>query len=198
MFVKPKYYKDCSELPVGIFFKILETQDLSLLCYKGKKKGLQEVWESIIKEYEQLTGIPEYSTYLAKTNADCIKINRMNSLIGLYWLKYLDPSNDHSALEDYWEVKGLDLNQIKTKILQERTKFNIELVKRESQKNIKGNKEKQSMEDIKIMLEENLNKDYIDTEKVSVKEWVAMCKRVEQKFKSLQHGRKDNSTGFNR
>jgi hypothetical protein len=195
---KPKYYKDCSELPVGIFFKILETQDISLLCYYGKKKDLTEVWEAIIKEYEQLTGSPEYSTYLAKTNADCIRINRMNSLVGLYWLKHLDPTNDYSELETYWGVNGLDLNQIKTKLLQERTKFNIDIVKREAQKNLKGDKEKQSMEDIKIMLEENLNKDYIDTEKVSVKEWVAMCKRVEQKFKSLQHGRKDNSAGLNR
>lgn len=196
---KAKYYKDCSELPVGVFFKILETQDVNLLCYSGKKKGLTEIWEAIIKEYEILTGSPEYSTYLAKTNADCIRINRMNSLVGLYWLKHLDPNSDYAELERYWGVSGMDLSGIRTKILQERTKFNIDIVKRDAQKKLKGETKKQSIEDIKIMLAENLNLKYeIDTDKTSVKEWVAMCNRVEQKFKLLQHGRKDNSAGFNR
>lgn len=195
MFLKAKYYKDCSELPVGVFFKILETQDLNLLCYKGKKKGLDPIWEAIIKEYEQLTGSPEYSTYLAKTNQDCIRINRMNSLIGLYWLKHLDPNKEHydySELEQYWGVSGMDLNGLKTKILQERTKFNIDQVKKEAQKNMKGEQKKQGMDDIKLWLEENLNIKYeIDVDKTSVKTWVSMVKRVEAKFKSLQHGRKD-------
>lgn len=189
---KAKYYKDCSELPVGVFFKILETQDLNLLCYKGKKKDLEPIWEGIIKEYEILTGSPEYSTYLAKTNQDCIRINRMNSLIGLYWLKHLDPNSDYSELERYWGVSGMDLNGLKTKILQERTKFNIDQVKKEAQKNLKGEQESATIDDIKIWLQENLNIKYeIDTEKTSVKTWVSMVKRVEAKFKSLQHGRKD-------
>jgi hypothetical protein len=187
LFAKPKYYKDCSELPAGIFFKILETQDVSLLCYKGKKKHLEPIWEGIVQEYEQLTASNDYSKYLTKTNSDCIKINRLNSLIGLYWLKHLNPDGDYSQLENYWGVVGLTKEQIRIKVLQERTKFDIDLLKREAQKNQKVEDKKQTVEDIKIMLEENLNKDYIDMMKVSVKEWVAMIKRVIEKH----NGRKD-------
>ena len=195
IFQKAKYYSNCSELPIGIFFKILETKDLTLLCYRGIKKDLKDVWESIIREYEELTGSPEYSNYLSKTNSDCIRINRINSLIGLFWLKQLRPDDDYTSLEEYWNVKGIDRTSLKTKILQERTKLNIDIVKRQSQSKLKQPEKKQTIEDIKILLAENLNLKYeIDTSKTSVKEWVAMCKRVEEKFKSLQHGRGKNTS----
>lgn len=197
LFKKPKYYKDCSELPIGIFFKILETKDVNLLLIKGKHKKLLEVWESILKEYEQLTGSPEYTNQLAKTNNECKKTIRLNAIIAIYWLLHFDKEGDYSEQLAYWNVTGKDETQVRTQILQEQTKLNIDRIKLEARQKLKqSTQENKSFEDIKAIVEESRGGNYIDSNKVTVKEWIAMCKRLEEKskaIKSISNGRgKDN------
>jgi hypothetical protein len=195
---KAKYYKDCSELPVGTFFKILDKQDLTLLCYYGKLKAkeLQPIWELIISEYETLTGSPEYHNQLAKSNNDCIRITKLNAMIALFWLVHYDKDRDYSEELTYWGLRGNDEQSIKTQILLERTKLSIDQSKRKAKEQAKKfENEDKSFEDIKAIIEEWRSGNYIDANKMTVKEWVSVCKRINQKskaIKALNDGRRAN------
>src|SRR5574343_363897 len=137
---KPKYYRDCSELKAATFFKILKTQDKTLLCYEGKpkQKELDAIWAAIELEYETLTGNPKYYHHLAESNEECLDIIRNNGLILLYWKKKLAPDKDWSEDEKYWDVEGMDANGIYTLILRERTRFNIRRLQKEERERLKG------------------------------------------------------------
>ena len=186
VFKKVKVYSNCSELPIGIFFKVLESNDLTLLCAEGKAKQdqLKRTWESIIKEYEVITGKPNYTNTLVRTIDDCKKIQRLNALTALFWMMCYEPSGDYKEYIEYWGVRGSDANSVKTQLLQERTKFNIDLIKREGKETVKV--KPQSFESLKAKVEYILNKDYIDETRTSVKQWVEYCKLVEEKTKAIK------------
>lgn len=186
VFQRAKIYSSCSELPIGVFFRILETNNLMLLCHKGKAKQDQvdKIWESIIKEYEVLTGKPEYTNVLIRTIDDCKKVQRLNALTALYWLMCYEPNADYKEYFEYWGVRGSDANSVKTQLLQERTKFNIDLIKREGKETVKV--KPKSFESIKARVEYALNKDCIDEAKTSVKQWIEYCNLVEEKTKAIK------------
>lgn len=186
VFKKAKIYKTCSELPIGVFFRILESNDLTLLCVEGKVKQdqLKLTWESIIKEYEVITGKPEYTNTLIRTIDDCKKIQRLNALTALFWMMCYEPNGDYAEHIEYWGIRGKDANSVKTQLLQERTKFNIDLIKREGKESVKARP--QSFESLKAKVEYILNKDYIDETRTSVKQWVEYCKLVEEKTKAIK------------
>ena len=186
VFKKAKRYKTCSELPIGVFFRILGSNDLTLLCVEGKAKQdqLKLTWESIIKEYEVITGKPEYTNTLIRTIDDCKKIQRLNALTALFWMMCYEPNGDYDEHIEYWGIRGKDANSVKTQLLQERTKFNIDLIKREGKESVKARP--QSFESLKAKVEYILNKDYIDEARTSVKQWVEYCKLVEEKTKAIK------------
>lgn len=186
---KPKYYRDCSELKAATFFKILKTQDKTLLCYEGKpkQKELDAIWAAIELEYETLTGNPKYYHQLAESNEECLDIIRNNGLILLYWKKKLAPDKDWSEDEKYWDVEGMDANGIYTLILRERTRFNIRRLQKEERERLKGEAHKPiTIERLKHIVEEALNKDFIDFEKISVVEWVDMCNILNERAEAIK------------
>lgn len=197
MFKKAKIYSNCTELPIGVFFRVLDTNNLMLLCTEGKAKQDQLVnaWESIIKEYEILTGKPEYTNTLIRTINDCRKVQRINAMVALYWMMCYEPEKKYTEYFEYWGIRGSDANSVKTQLLQERTKFNIDLLKREGRSEIKP--KQRSFEAIKAVVENILHKDYIDENRVSVKQWIEYCNLVEEKTKAVNSikdrgRRKDN------
>lgn len=191
MFLKnPKYYMDCSELKAATFFKILKTQDKTLLCYEGRPKQneLDAIWAAIELEYETLTGNPKYYHQLSESNEECLDVIRNNGLILLYWKKKLAPDKDWSEDEKYWDVEGLDANGIYTVILRERTRFNIRRLQAEERERLKGAAHKPiTIERLKHIVEEALNKDFIDFEKISVVEWVDMCNILNERAEALKN-----------
>lgn len=186
---KPKYYRDCGELKAATFFKILKTQDKNLLCYYGKpkEKDVEEIWAAIELEYETLTGNPKYYHQLAESNNDCLDVIRNNGLILLYWKKKLAPDKDWSEDEIFWDVEGLDANGIYTVILRERTRYSIRKIQEEERNNLKNGSHKPiTIERLKHIVEEALNKDFIDFDKISVAEWVDMCNILNERAEALK------------
>lgn len=178
-------YSNCSELPIGIFFRIVETGNLSLLSKDGKKVKeliLDQAWHSIQLEFEQLTNSNEYSIQLRHASSNTQRYNRLNGLISLYYMANL--SSEPIAISDelkFWGVSGNDVNSIKVAIKQEQTKLSIDSIK----KNVpKG--DKRSLEELIVSVENGLNKDFIDPEKTSVKKWIFLCKSLESKAQALK------------
>jgi len=189
MFKKPKYYQDCSELKAATFFKILKTQDLSLLCYfgKAKTKELELIWSNIQNEYEKLTAGIKFYHQLSESNQDCLDVIRNNGLILLYWKKKLSPDKDHLEDEKYWEVEGMDATALYALIMRERTRYNIKYLQAQELKNIKEKTQKPiTIERLKHIVEEALNKDYIDFEKISVLEWIDLCNILNERAEAIK------------
>ena len=187
-----KIYSNCEEIPARVFFKILETKDLNLLCYQGKSKELDKVWNSIQKEYEKLTSDEEYIFDLNVKNDDLIKINRINALIAISWSKHLEPDKDVTEFEKHFGVLGLSEKELKMVIDRERTRLIINQDRRKG-KEKKVSKESKSFYDIMVILEDGLGRNIDDN--ISLAKWVSECKLLEIKRKSLQkaYGRKNNS-----
>jgi hypothetical protein len=62
------YYTSLEDLPLSIFFKILDTGKIDLLCYAGvaEKGVIDEIWQTLYGEYSKLFGRNEaYHFYLA-------------------------------------------------------------------------------------------------------------------------------------
>lgn len=192
MFEKPKYYLDCAHLKMDLFLDIMETGNREPLCYFGKpnKKVLIEIWAKIEEEYEKITANPEYYQSLARTNEDYKVINRLEGLIILYNLMRLNPDNEYLDYKQYWEVDEVDLKGLESIIKREKTRFEIDKIQEKSLKKAKDDNVKpMTIEGVKLSVEEWLNKDYIDFSKITVKEWVEMCHRANEKSKALKDAR---------
>jgi len=62
-----RYYKSCDDLPLKIFFKIVETGNLKHLVISNSydfivKKDLPGLWESILMQYAEISGDTEILT----------------------------------------------------------------------------------------------------------------------------------------
>mgnify|MGYP006909290352 CR=1 FL=1 len=175
---KPKYYRDCSELRAAAFFKILKTQDKSLLCYSGRprQKEVTKIWSDIEIEYEKLTAGDKYQQQLTESNEECLHVLRNNGLILLYWKKKLAPDKDWSEDERYWDVDNNDADGIYTIIMREHTRHKINMIQNEELKKLKEQTQKPlTIERAKHYVELGLDKDYIDFEKISVLDWIDLC-----------------------
>lgn len=194
MLIKPRYYKDCSELPVKVFFKILETRDISLLCYRGKAKNLDVVWDKILDEYEKLTDSKEYTNQLNEANAEVNRVLRINGLINLYYLMTYDPDGDYTENLKFWGVGGSTKEDVKSEISTEKTLYEIRKDKEKALQKLKG--KPKSFEWVKAHVEDILGKNYLPTNEVTVKEWVEYCALANEKvkaIKSIANARKSNS-----
>jgi hypothetical protein len=188
MLRKAKYFRDCSELKAATFFRILKTGDKTLLCYDGKPnpKECSRIWESIELEFERETATPEYKHQLSETNFEYLTSIRINGLILLYNQKKLAPERNWTEDEVFWDVQGYDADAIHSLILQEITRYKIYKLQEKERQELKGNEEKMTIEDLKLAVEEWLNKDYIDFEKITVLEWIGMIRRVKKKSEQLK------------
>lgn len=174
-------YKDCAELPVIKFFRIIETGDLSLLVKHGKADSnqLSKQWESILFEFETLTNSNDYKMQLREASEDVRGVNRLNALVALYYLAAFGGEDIKDELQ-YWEVNGTDYNAVKLEIMREKTRLNIESIQK------KKPKDNQDFYDLWTAVENGLQRN-IDVEICSVKKWVSLCKSLEQKAKALKH-----------
>lgn len=181
---RAKVYRSCSELPVRVFFRILETGDVSPLCYQGKTTGLDQIWERIVQEYEALTDAQDYTQHLNSKNRDLLKVNRITALVTLYYLMAYEPDGDYKEYLRVWNVRGDTKEAVRTQILQERTKYEINQLKAQGREKMRD-VHVQPFEEIKAVLELALGKNYIDPDRVTVKEWVYYCKLATQKAKQI-------------
>jgi hypothetical protein len=156
-----------------------------LITYPQAK--LLDIWESILREYEELTGSFDYTQALRKVSSDTSKVNRLNGLMACYYLLETRPE---IALEDlrYWKINLPDnspasLNRLLTIINQERTRLNIEAIR----KNV-SIQDKVEFEDLVMYVENNIGANYVqlDIDKITVVKWVKMLKSIERKSDAIK------------
>ena len=134
-------------------------------------------------EYEALTKRTDYSMGIRKVQNDVIKHNRLNGLVACYHLMRYGKESKEDL--QYWGLSN-NIKAVEVKILQERTKLNIDSIKKETP----GKTE--DFDKLLIMVENSLNRN-LDSENISVKKWVFICQSIEERAKKLEeHGRQNN------
>jgi len=186
-------YRTCDTLPAKKFFKALDDQDFRhiLKCdylpeYSQEK--LYPIWDSIIKEYDELTGKNTFGYQLMELKHEIKNINRLNGLNAAYQLMILDQKE---GLEDlkYWgvDVKVNSHNERKrvlSMILMEQTKIKIQRMRQKSIPEQKGTSFIDSLVSIEGILERNLDEDTITLTK-----WLSIVKNTNAKVKAIKNGK---------
>jgi hypothetical protein len=141
---------------------------------------LLPIWENIMYEYEELTNNHAYTHSLRKISNDNKKVNRITALIACFWLlKYNDPK----AKEDlkYWGLENITLIGLSTKILQEKTKLNIDKIRNNKNKQV----ENFDFERVIVNMENNLERN-LDIDILTVKKWVRLCQSIDERAKQIE------------
>lgn len=176
-----------------VFYQILETKNLSLLVESGKtNENLISVWDSIMREYQSLTKREDYSMNIRKTLSDVLKHNRLNGLISCYHLMRYG-INCREQLK-HWGVEAQNIQALEQKILQERTKLNIEVLQKYN-----APQQREDFDRLFVLVENAFNRNL--DENMSLKKWVYLCKSLEEKvsqLESIRNGRQNNRPGINR
>jgi hypothetical protein len=180
-----RLYEDCTELPITVFYRIVESGDLSHLTIDGQftEEELQLRWDAIVREFEALTGKVTLQVQLQKNANDLAAVNRMNGLIALYYtIVYNGGGIEQDA--EYWGVKP-SREAVRMAIMREQTRLSI--LQAEKKKNAPATKS--DFYDIWTAVENGLNRN-IDVENCSVKKWVSLCRSLEEKVKHLSKSTK--------
>lgn len=191
-----KYYRNCEELPIYNFYKVVDTKDYSYLMfdYDGYSKlevdeEVISLWEKIYEEYLKLsdnnTMLIYYETvsellYLetryevALTLLQQIALGRMEeTMLRAYVLelgKWKYHLNDKKPLEEELDRLTRQLRQSENKIrIKQNRKKELEAENKDSP---------MSLVQQQVKLEQALSRNEIDTKTTSVSKWIELVKEV--------------------
>lgn len=182
---RTKPFTDCNTLLAETFFQIIETNNLKLLSATNKnplfdKYFFVEIFDNIMNEYEELSGNNGYTSNLDKVNHDLIKQNKLSGLAAGYYLLRYDEKKGIEALE-YWgcyvkDNKKDSLDVVISMIKQLKTNIKIDRLR-------DNDEEKKSVgfDDMLVNIENSLNKNEIDKNKLTLSKWCAYIKSIEKK-----------------
>lgn len=191
-----KYYRNCEELPIYNFYKVLDKKDFSYLVvdYNAYDKiepneELISLWENIYEEYLRLsknnTMLLYYETvsellYLesryevAMTLLQQISMGRMDkNMLNAYVLEL----NKWNYILDIKKPLKDELNRLTMQLKQSENKIRLkQSIKKELED---GNKEiPMTLVEQQVKLEQSLSRNEIDTKKTSVLKWIQLIKEV--------------------
>lgn len=191
-----KYYRNCEELPIYNFYKVLDKKDFSYLVvdYNAYDKiepneELISLWENIYEEYLRLsknnTMLLYYETvsellYLesryevAMTLLQQISMGRMDkNMLNAYVLEL----NRWNYILDIKKPLKDELNRLTMQLKQSENKIRLkQSIKKELED---GNKEiPMTLVEQQVKLEQSLSRNEIDTKKTSVLKWIQLIKEV--------------------
>jgi hypothetical protein len=203
------YYKNCDELPIYNFYKVLEEKDFNYLYpnFDGynaveKHQDIEKEWKRIYKEYlvlsgdkttleyYELIGDVMYLTTRYKVVSALLTILATSAMekevISLYvaelksWEYVINTNN---SFEKEMEKMVVQLKQSENKIRIKESK--LEELKKEN-----SSGENFTLIQQQVKLEQALNRNEIDVKKVSVSKWIVMMNEVkeikEQQLKQQQ------------
>lgn len=191
-----KYYRNCDEMPIFNFFRVLESKDFSYmyLDYDGYntvkiEKGINEVWDKIYQEYLNLVGDNTTIIYYNLVN-DLLYLETRYSIASSLLQQILMGRMSDEMLRAYilelrkWNYK-IDEKKPLTKELERmvrqlRGSENKIRIKKEEKKELeKGStNEKMTLIEQQVKLEQALSRNEIDTKKTVVSKWITMIKEV--------------------
>ena len=191
-----KYYRNCDELPIYRFYKLLETRDYSYLYLDFDEynkvsigKNISEVWEKIYEEYLKLVGDNTMLLYYEVVN-DLLYLETRYAIASTLLQQISMGKMSEDMLKAYvLELKnwGYRINlendlqeELKLVIKQLRGSENKIRLKKEEKKQLEkvGSKDKMSLIEQVVKLEQALSRNEIDTKKTVVSKWIALVKEV--------------------
>lgn len=191
-----KYYRNCDELPIYRFYKLLETRDYSYLYLDFDEynkvsigKNISEVWEKIYEEYLKLVGDNTMLLYYEVVN-DLLYLETRYTIASTLLQQISMGKMSEDMLKAYvLELKnwGYRINlendlqeELKLVIKQLRGSENKIRLKKEEKKQLEkvGSKDKMSLIEQVVKLEQALSRNEIDTKKTVVSKWIALVKEV--------------------
>lgn len=167
-------YKSLNQLPVKIFYEILETGNLELLG-KANQKELTKLWSELIEEYWRLTDPINYKRRLSQSTQIIMWQNEINVLFGALVLADLGDKRGIDAMR-YFKCSSIEQTENRINVL--KTKINIKVFEIEQKEN-KGSVKKLNFYKDLAVLEQILNRT-IDHEKTTVIYWIELNKLAKQ------------------
>lgn len=200
-YYKVRYYKDCGELPIYNFHKILETNNYAYLVYgwdeykkvKFNDAHCEELWSNIYEEYCKLssdnTSLLYYATYLELRHLE-IRYHIVSTLLGI--MVNGTVLHDKKARKVYIEAlrkwnynidpNAFIMGEIERMYINLKfSKNKIDLKKDELESFDIDNEEKQTFMQQVVGLEMAMEKNEINTKTTSVLKWVTMILMLKER-----------------
>ena len=199
-------YKDCGDMPILNFDIVNKTGDLKYMVvgYDGYKdlkppKGANERWQAIRKEWLELVDDNEMAYYhnlvseciYLETKRDAVKFILENIFRrNMSPLTFRTYANSLSDWGYKWNFKNDKLTELKRQLKIVRISENKLSLKLDELKSYRESKnmssEATSLEKQAVILEEASGRNHIDIKTTSVKKWVAISKRAEERQNQLK------------
>lgn len=191
----PQLYDTPRKIPVEVFYRIMETGDLTLLIIQSEKPMLQRLWERIRKpkdDTKRLYGVwldlQEY--YYANTNKQSFQrfkdnfkrvILLQNEITGCYAGLRLVELGENEGLDilKQFGITATEPQQIQSAINRKETK--LEFAKNKLGDNDK--KEAVSFYKQVASVESNLNRQ-LNLNEINLERWVAYLEEIKQRYEA--------------
>lgn len=152
-------------------------------------ESLEDTWDNILKEYDELTGQKNFQTGLEDVVDLSIDANRITGLKACFEMMLIG-SNKALKLLKYWGVEYEKIStenilNLKRLIIRENTKYKIASSKHKS---INGLNDKQNSWIKCVVDAKNVLKRDIDAFKITVEEWVFTEKSISKMLKPKTNG----------
>lgn len=208
-----KYYRNCDELPIFNFYKVLEEKDFNYLYpeFDGfndieKHNEIESVWKKIYDQYIDLSGDKTTMAYY-ELMGDIMYLKTRYKVVASL-LSVLATSAMEKEVVDLYitELKRWDYSikankplteELERMVLQLRRSENKIRIKESELEDIK--KENSGKEDFtliqqQVKLEQALNRNEIDVRRVSVSKWIVMMNEVKE-IKEQQRKQQQKNNG---
>ncbi|MCH2231677.1 MAG: hypothetical protein MK105_15185 [Crocinitomicaceae bacterium] len=187
-------YKSIEEIPAKLFFKILETGEVSLLSTKKTKKNLSKIWEGILEQDLKLTGTKtQQKTLNVKKEIKKLNLHIKTVESSIYLLRQQDDQDIREILislryqfkdnlqEDLLKIENY-VKDISVKI----KSWEKKLPKQRETQQSKKTTFDQTVISYSIITELG----FIDTNKITQSQFRALETTTKQKIATLNNGKK--------
>ena len=200
-----RYYRNCNELPIYNFFKIVETKNISYLYVDydeyndiSQKDDLSKIWKAIYEEYAELTDDRSTLIYYELIGDIMYYQTRYKAVSMLLSIMVNSPMTEeildlYIAKLKEWRYKidktkplGKELEKMLIQLKQSENKIRILEAELEVLKKKNNDGKSLTLTEQQVKLEQALGRNEIDIRKVSVVKWQMMIKKVKKINKAKQ------------
>tara|TARA_R110000782_G_scaffold66208_1_gene134405 strand:- start:363 stop:992 length:630 start_codon:yes stop_codon:yes gene_type:complete len=204
------YYRNCDEIPIYNFYKVLQEKDYNYLYPKfdgynavEHHDDIEKTWKKIYDEYVDLSGDKTTMQYYELMGDILHLTTRYKVVSALLTILATSAMEKEVTLLYIAELKSWDyvintknpfekeIEKMVLQLKQSENKIRIKESKLEELKKENSSGESFTLTEQQVALELALNKNEIDIKKVSVSKWIAMMSRAknikEQERKQQQN-----------
>jgi len=194
-----RYYRNCDELPIYNFYKVMETKNYCFLCLDYDeynelelKEDVEELWSEIYEEYVNISGDSSTAMYYEliqevlyletryKVALDLLKNLASESMIEEMKMAYIEELREWKYKIDISKPLGEELDRMIVQLKGSENKIRLKNNELEQFKDEGSKNEKVSLIKQTVKLEQALGRNNIDTKKIPVSKWIAMMNEVKE------------------